>query len=249
MTRSPHTCPRPLHTAALAGLLDATTTTNQPAKTAVPGGELRARRTGSFLRIGVFNGTGERVALVVLRGATVDAATVAPMLAAILDHAPTSPMSGDAALSGETVHLHSRMRSNDRTRQYDGSTTWAIPGASVRVDRHNLSVVTPTGYARIILDGAAWTENAAAAVLDAALWQMAAPEAQHMTRTTAARGWRRLNESIPGAIGRGRTGGHTYDGISTALCSCGWSSTLDTRPIARSAARSHVAARPVPVAG
>ncbi len=243
---APHTHDRPEHAAALAGLLARLATRDTRASGPVPGGELHAGRYDRSRRIAVRAGHGERVALVTLRpaaGCELDAATLGPLLAAILDNAPEE--SGDhpaADLSAATVHLSSRMRRDDRTpaRRADGSAGWTVPGAVVHLERHTLTVTTPACYVRIALDGPDWTERAAAAVLDAALWWLAAPEARHMTRTTAARGWQRLGDVVPGAVGRDRHGHQAYSGLSTALCSCGWTSGLkDDRQYARAAARQH----------
>ncbi|MFF2618521.1 hypothetical protein [Kitasatospora sp. NPDC058046] len=234
-----HTRPRPAHAAALTGLLmDPAVTTAD-----VPGGQLRSR-TGRFHRIAVVNPAGDRAALVILRTADTrpDPDALAPVVAAILDHVPTTPL-GDAspALNGSSVHTRSVMRRDDRdpARQADGAWQWTVPAATIRVDRHAITVNTPTAYLRIAFDGPQWTPRSVAPVLDAALWQLAAPKARHMTRTTTPAGWRRIADVVLGTVGRDRTGGHAYSGQSTALCSCGEATTWDTREAARRANTRH----------
>ncbi|MEU9133868.1 hypothetical protein AB0D08_38265 [Kitasatospora sp. NPDC048540] len=234
-----HTRPRPAHAAALTTLLTALAV----AAADVPGGRILAR-SGQFNRIAVAKPAGERAALLISRTADgrPDPAVIAPVVAAILDHAPAAPV-GDRSptLDGSAVHAQSVMRRDNRepVRRRDGAWQWTVPGATIRVERHTITVNTPTAYLRIAFDGPRWSERSVAAVLDAALWQLADPAARHMTRTTAPVGWRRPTDTVPGAIGPDRTGGHAYSGRSSARCSCGETSTWDTRNAARSANKRH----------
>lgn len=251
-----HTISRPKHTATMAKLLAALTTSRTAAPVDVPGGRVSAKRFGGFGprgyfdRIAVFSaGREDRAALLTASG--VDAAALGAIVAAVISNTPTGHGTtaaalyghgSTAALSAESLHTVSRMRRDNRTpgRKVDGSACWQVPGAAIRVDSWSLTVTTETGEVRVSLDGREWTERDAAAVLDAALWQLA-PLARHMTRTSAERGRRRLSDVMPGAIGRDRGAGTFADRLSTAACSCGWQKVCDNREYARYAANEHAA--------
>jgi hypothetical protein len=214
----------------------------------LPGGHLvKAERFSGFGRyvdrVAVFvAGQEDRAALLIVSG--VDAAVLGAVVAAVVKHAPKGMSESGvpaSALSAESVHTVSRMRRDDRTpvRRFDGSAGWSVPGATVRVERWSVTITTGSAEVRIILGDHGWSAQGAAAVLDAALWQLV-PEARHMTRTTPESGLRRLADVIPGAVGRDRGAGvFVVDRSSTAACSCGWTVTVDGRDMARAAARFH----------
>ena len=64
---------------------------------------------------------------------------------------------------------------------------------------------------------------------------------QHRTRTSRPRGWHFAadNPHGPQVVGRDRHGGRLYDGSSSAVCSCGWSTFAERRPQAAHVARQH----------
>lgn len=242
-----HTIARPEHSAALAQLLAVLNTAKRTGPVPLPDGTVTGKRIGAhtpsraFDRIAVYaDDRTDRAALLTASGA--DAATLGAIVAAITANAPRNTEGRAAAgLSAESLHTVSGMRRDNRTpaRRTDGSACWTVPGARIVMEWWAITIRTDTASVRIVLDGPEWTVSAAAAVLDAALWWMA-PAARHMTRTTPGHGRRRLSDVIPGAIGRDRSGGTFADTLSTAFCSCGWSSLLDDRPMARAAARRHI---------
>lgn len=230
---APHTLSRPAHTAAMADVLS-----NLAARRIkdLPGGRVSAKRYGAhgprghFDRIAVYaEGRVSRAALLTVSGVGAD--VLGPIVAALIDYAPGDMVrtavealyeEGAAELHAESVHTVCRMRRDNRApaRRADGSAGWRVPGADIGVEPWALTVVTSTASVRVSLDGPRWTPYAAAAVLDAALWQLA-PEARHMTLTTGDR-----SSVVSGDC-------------SVARCSCGWSVTGDDRDVARMAARNH----------
>lgn len=74
-----------------------------------------------------------------------------------------------------------------------------------------------------------------AAVADAGLRLLCAPEARHLTSTGEPSGWYRPSDRGQIGGGRERKGGQVYDGATVARCSCGWSVTVPSQLGARSA--------------
>jgi hypothetical protein len=119
---------------------------------------------------------------------------------------------------------------------------WSVPGASARVWPDGRLEVR--GADRVVLSvrrrWAAWDTARVAAVADARLRLLCAPEARHLTRTSEPSGWFRPLDRGYSCGGRERNGGRMYGGSSVAACSCGWRVTVPSRGRARAAARGHL---------
>ena len=195
-----------------------------------------------MLRVAAHTPAGQRCALVSLRGDAQE--TAGPVLAAVLENAPVHLEDTRPDLDPATLRLLARMTRDYRngTVRPDGSAGWTVPGATTRITSDSLTVESETGRIVVYLTGRGWTERQAAHVVDAMLRAIAAPEAQHMTRTTEPEGWFYPADKGIASAGRcrpGRTGGLLYDGLSTARCSCGWQSTQESRDGAQRAAKAH----------
>ncbi|MGQ4344109.1 hypothetical protein [Streptomyces sp. SAS_275] len=117
---------------------------------------------------------------------------------------------------------------NGIPRLRDGSVGWSIPGATARVwPTGRLELRSTTGPVLAgQLEGSQWDQFQVAAVADAGLRPLCAPEAQHITRTGQPSGWSRpYDRPEPTANGRERKGSQLYSGATTASCSCGWTTT------------------------
>ncbi|MEU9370419.1 hypothetical protein AB0D71_38285 [Streptomyces avermitilis] len=204
----------------------------------------RYARHGDFVRAAVRSGNGQdRAALLTLHP---DAYPLAPVwLAAIAETSPETADHRHPSASMVSVRLLARMTPDKRNgipRLSDGSVGWGMPGATARVwpdgRIHLRSTTGPVLAGR--LEGSQWDHFQVAAVADAGLRLLCAPEAQHMTRTGEPRGWHRPYDR-PGntMVGRERKGGQMYDGSTTASCSCGWSTTSASQLGARAMAEQH----------
>ncbi|MFD9248318.1 hypothetical protein [Streptomyces bottropensis] len=216
-----------------------------------PHGTVRMRKYAStpgreFVRAAVRAGNGvDRAALVTLRPAAYGYAGA--WLAALAEHAPGAADYRNPGAAPGSVRLVARMTRNHANgvpRQSDGSVGWSVPGASARVwPDGRLSVASAAGVelsAR--LEGSQWDTQRVAAVADAALRLLCAPEARHVTRTSEPRGWSRAADSW-GQSWAGPVGvksGWLHDGSSVAACSCGWRVTVPSRLGARGAAAEHL---------
>ena len=88
-----------------------------------------------------------------------------------------------------------------------------------------------------------------AAVADAGLRLLCAPEARHLTTVGEPSGWHRPRDRGGIGEGRERKGGQVYDGATVARCSCGWTVTVPPQLGAREMAKRHrseAAASPAP---
>ncbi|WP_329529303.1 hypothetical protein [Streptomyces sp. NBC_01462] len=204
----------------------------------------RYARHSDFIRAAVRSGTGrDRAALLTFHP---DAYSLAPTwLAAIAQAAPESADHRHPSVPTGSVRLLARMTPDHRNgipRLRDGSVSWSIPGAAARVwPTGRLELRSTTG--RVLagqLEGSQWDQFQVAAVADAGLRLLCAPEAQHMTRTGEPSGWSRPYDR-PGntSNGRERKGGQLYDGSTTSSCSCGWTTTSPSQLGARAMAERH----------
>ncbi|MEU0857474.1 hypothetical protein ABZ352_18825 [Streptomyces griseofuscus] len=186
---------------------------------------------------------GGRAALATLRPAAYPYAGA--WLAAIAQYAPERADHRNPAAAPGSVRLLARMtrtHANGVPRQSDGSVSWSVPGASARVWPDGRVEVRGAGGVVLSVrpEGSAWDSARVAAVADAGLRLLCAPEARHMTRTSEPSGWfRPLDRGYSGG-GRERNGGQMYDGSSVAACSCGWRVTVPSRDGARGAAAEHL---------
>ncbi|MEW1648430.1 hypothetical protein [Streptomyces sp. NPDC091219] len=165
-------------------------------------------------------------------------------LAAIAEAAPETADHRRPSASMVSVRLIARMTPDHRNgipRQSDGSVGWSIPGASARVwpdgriELHGTTGPELTGR----LEGSEWDHWKVAAVADAGLRLLCAPEARHLTSTGQPSGWHRSADRGQIGEGRERKGGQLYDGTTTARCSCGWSVTVPSQLGAREMATQH----------
>lgn len=205
---------------------------------------LRRSRHGDIVRAAVRSGNGQdRAALLTLRA---DAYLIAPAwLAAIAEAAPETADQCNPSASMMSVRLLARMTPDHRNgipRQSDGSVGWCMPGVQARVwpdGRIQLRSTAGTVLAGR-LEGSLWDHFRVAAVADAGLRLLCAPEALHMTRTGQPRGWGRPYDR-PGntQAGRERKGGQIYDGSTTSSCSCGWTTSSPSQLGARATAEQH----------
>ncbi|MCX4462470.1 hypothetical protein OOK58_00080 [Streptomyces sp. NBC_01728] len=204
----------------------------------------RYARHGDFVRAAVRSGNGQdRAALLTLHA---DAYPLAPAwLAAIAEAAPETADHRNPSASMTSVRLLARMTPDHRNgipRQNDGSVSWSMPGASARVwpnGRIQLSSSAGTVLAGR-LEGSQWDHWKVAAVADAGLRLLCAPEAQHVTRTGEPSGWHRPYDR-PGntSNGRERKGNQSYDGSTRSSCSCGWTASSPSQLGARALAEQH----------
>ncbi|MFC8538060.1 hypothetical protein ACFUJY_29670 [Streptomyces sp. NPDC057249] len=216
-----------------------------------PHGPVRLKKYGAapgheFVRAAVRAGNGrDRAALVTLRPAAYPYAGA--WLSALAERAPAAADDRNPDMAPASVRVVAKMtrtHANGVPRQSDGSVGWSVPGASARVWPDGRLVVTShTGVelsAR--LEGSQWDTWAVAAVADAALRLLCAPEARHVTRTSEPRGWSRAADSWESWAGGpvGVKSGWMHDGSSVAACSCGWRVTVSSRLGARGAAAEHL---------
>ncbi|WP_030372406.1 hypothetical protein [Streptomyces rimosus] len=188
---------------------------------------------------------GGRAALVTLRPAAYPYA--GRWLAAIVQYAPERADHRNPAFAPGSVRVLARMtrtHANGVPRQSDGSVGWSVPGASARVWPDGRVEVRDAGLVvlSVRLEGSAWDSARVAAVADAGLRLLCAPEARHLIRTSEPRGWSkpadRWGKGGPDTVGV--NGGWTYDGSSVGACSCGWRVSVPSRDGARGAAAEHL---------
>ncbi|MEU8952013.1 hypothetical protein [Streptomyces sp. NPDC048489] len=150
---------------------------------------------GDFIRAAVRSGNGQdRAALLTFHP---DAFLLAPTwLDAIAQAAPDTADHRHPSVPTGSVRLLARMTPDHRNgipRLRDGSVGWSIPRAAARVwPTGRLELRSTTG--RVLagqLEGSQWDQFQVAAVADAGLRLLCAPEAQHMTRTGEPSGWSR----------------------------------------------------------
>ncbi|WP_406834802.1 hypothetical protein ACICHK_00075 [Streptomyces sp. AHU1] len=204
----------------------------------------RYARHGDFVRAAVRSGNGhDRAALLTFHP---DAYPLAPAwLAAIAEAAPDTADHRPPSASMGSVRLLARMTPDHRNgipRLRDGSVGWSIPGATTRVwPNGRLELCSTTGPVLAgQLEGSQWDHFQVAAVADAGLRLLCAPEARHMTRTGQPSGWSRPYDR-PGntSNGRERKGGQMYDGSTASSCSCSWTTTSPSQLGARAMAEQH----------
>ncbi|MEU3502624.1 hypothetical protein ABZ726_18300 [Streptomyces hundungensis] len=183
-----------------------------------------------------------RAALVTLRPAAYPYAEawldgLARCAPATADHRDPSAAPGSVRLLAKMTRTHA----NGVPRQSDGSVGWSVPGASARAwPNGRLTVSSAEGVelsAR--LEGSEWDSWAVAAAADVALRILCAPEARHITRTSEPSGWYRPLDRGHVGGGRERKGNQSYDGSSTARCSCGWRGAYQSRDAALAMAAEH----------
>ncbi|MEU7228998.1 hypothetical protein [Streptomyces chrestomyceticus] len=188
---------------------------------------------------------GGRAALAKLRPAAYPYAGA--WLAAIAQYAPARADYRNPDMAPASVRVVAEMtrtHANGVPRQSDGSVGWSVPGAAARVWPDGRLAVTSDAGVELSarLEGSQWDTWAVAAVADAGLRLLCAPEARHMVRTSEPRGWSkpadRWGEGGPDTMGV--KSGWTYDGASVAACSCGWRVTVPSRDGARGAAAEHL---------
>jgi hypothetical protein len=143
------------------------------------------------------------------------------------------------------VRLLARMTPDHRNgtpRQSDGSVGWSMPGASARVWPDGRIEFRSTTGAELAgqLEGSEWDQWKVAAVADAGLRLLCAPEARHLTRTGQPSGWHRpFDRRESAGLGRERKGGQMYDGSTVASYSCGWRVTAESQLGACALAEQH----------
>ncbi|MFM9499760.1 hypothetical protein ACKI1Q_40000 [Streptomyces galilaeus] len=204
----------------------------------------RYARSSDFIRAAVYSRNGQdRAALLALRP---EAYPLAPAwLAAIAQAAPETADHRHPSAAMSSVRLLARMTPDHRNgipRQLDGSVGWSMPGASARVWPDGRIELRSTTGAELAgqLEGSEWDSWKAAAVADAGLRLLCAPEARHLTRTGQPSGWHRpFDRSDSAGLGRERKGGQMYDGSTVASCSCGWRVTVESQLGARALAEQH----------
>ncbi|MER7982462.1 hypothetical protein [Streptomyces sp. NPDC095817] len=157
-------------------------------------------------------------------------------LTAIAQAAPESADHRHPSVPTKSMRLLAEMTPDHRLgipRLSDGSVGWSIPGATARVwPTGRIELRSTTGPVLAgHLEGSQWDQFQVAAVADAGLRLLCAPEAQHITRTGQPSGWSRpYDRPEPTGNGRERKGGQMYDGSTRSSCSCGWTHlTLPTR--------------------
>ncbi|MFJ5142973.1 hypothetical protein [Streptomyces sp. NPDC088707] len=203
-----------------------------------PRGAVLLRKYGSvpgreLVRAAVRAGNGDRAALVTLRPAAYPYAGA--WLSALAEHAPAAADHRNPGAAPESVRLVARMtrtHANGIPRASDGSVGWSVPGASVRVWPDGRLTVTSAAGVELSarLEGAQWDTARVAAVADAGLRLLCAPEARHMTRTSRPQGWGQSS----------LWSGRSYDGASEAVCSCGWRSMAASQLGARGSVAEHL---------
>lgn len=185
---------------------------------------------------------GGRTALVTLHRAAYPYA--AAWLAAIAQYAPERADHRNPQAAPGSVRLLSEMtrtHANGVPRQSDGSVGWSVPGASARVwPDGRVEIRAGSVLLSVRLEGSEWDSGRVAAVADAGLRLLCAPEARHMTRTSEPSGWFRPMDRGYSGGGRERNGGQMYDGASVAACSCGWRVSVPSQLGARGAAAAHL---------
>ncbi|MFC8520488.1 hypothetical protein [Streptomyces sp. NPDC057257] len=203
----------------------------------------RYARSSDFVRAAVRARNGrDRAALLTLRP---EAYPLAPAwLAAIAEAAPETADHRHPSAAMSSVRLLARMTPDHRNgvpRQSDGSVGWSVPGASARVWPVGRIELRSTTGAQLAgqLEGSGWDHWKVAAVADAGLRLLCAPEARHLTRTGQPSGWYRPSDRGQIGEGRERKGGQVYDGSTVASCSCGWSVTVPSQLGARAMAERH----------
>lgn len=204
----------------------------------------RYARHGDFIRAAVRSGNGQdRAALLTFHP---DAYPLAPAwLVAIAQAAPESADHRHPSVPTGSVRLLAKMTPDHRLgipRLRDGSVGWSIPGATARIwPTGRIELRSATGPVLAgQLEGSQWDQFQVAAVADAGLRLLCAPEAQHMTRTGQPSGWSRpYDRSGNTSNGRERKGGQMYDGSTTSSCTCGWTTTSPSQLGARAMAEQH----------
>ncbi|MFG3267869.1 hypothetical protein [Streptomyces bobili] len=204
----------------------------------------RYTRESDFVRAAVRSGNRrDRAALLTLHP---EAYPLAPAwLAAIAETAPETADHRHPSAAMSSVRLLARMTPDHRNgipRQLDGSVGWSMPGASARVWPDGRIELRSTTGAELAgrLEGSEWDQWKVAAVADAGLRLLCAPEARHLTRTGQPSGWHRpFDRSDSAGLGRERKGGQVYDGSTVASCSCGWRVTAESQLGARALAEQH----------
>ncbi|WP_330335654.1 hypothetical protein OHS33_39135 (plasmid) [Streptomyces sp. NBC_00536] len=156
-------------------------------------------------------------------------------LAAVAEHAPAAADHRNPEAAPASVRLLAEMtrtHANGVPRHSDGSVSWSVPGASARVWPDGRVEVQRAGCVvlAVRLEGSGWDSARVAAVADAGLRLLCAPEARHMTRTSEPSGW----------AWSSLWAGRSFDGASEAVCSCGWRVMAASRLGARGAAAEHV---------
>ncbi|MFJ6901958.1 hypothetical protein [Streptomyces hokutonensis] len=166
----------------------------------------RYARYSDFVRAAVRSGNGrDRAALLTFHPGGYPLAPA--WLAAVAEAAPETADHRSPSASMVSVRLLARMTPDHRNgipRQSDGSVGWSIPSASARIwpdGRIMLRGSTGTEFAGR-LEGAQWDHWKVAAVADAGLRLLCAPEARHLTSTGQPSGWYRPSDR--GQIGEGR---------------------------------------------
>ncbi|MEU9395770.1 hypothetical protein AB0D86_37945 [Streptomyces sp. NPDC048324] len=232
----------PLDTADLSTLAD-----RQQARFTTGHGLVAVRRyarSSDFVRAAVRARNGrDRAALLTLRP---EAYPLAPAwLAAIAEAAPETADHRHPSAAMSSVRLLARMTPDHRNgipRQSDGSVGWSMPGVSARVWPDGRIELRSTTGAELAgqLEGSDWDHWKVAAVADAGLRLLCAPEARHLTRTGQPSGWHRpFDRSDSAGLGRERKGGQMYDGSTVASCSCGWRVTAESQLGARALTEQH----------
>lgn len=200
-------------------------------------------RSSDFIRAAVRSGNGrDRAALLALHP---EVYPIGPAwLGAIAEAAPETADHHRPSAAMSSVRLLARMTPDHRNgipRRSDGSVGWRVPGASARVwpdGRIELRGATGAELAGR-LEGSQWDHWTVAAVADAGLRLLCAPEALHLIRTGQPSGWYRPADRGQIGQGRERKRGQRYDGSTTARCSCGWSVTDSSHLGARALAERH----------
>ncbi|MFF4188163.1 hypothetical protein ACFYZ9_33710 [Streptomyces sp. NPDC001691] len=183
-----------------------------------------------------------RAALVTLRPAAYPHAEA--WLDGLARCAPATADYRNPSASPESVRLLAEMtrtHANGVPRQSDGSVGWSVPGASARVWPDGRLTVRSEGGVELSarLEGAEWDSWGVAAAADVALRLLCAPEARHITRTSEPSAWYRPLDRGHVGGGRERKGNQSYDGSSTARCSCGWRGAYPSRLAALAMAAEH----------
>lgn len=194
-------------------------------------GRILARPSANGARLALWNRAGHRVAVAQVSG--MKELHLARTLAEVL-HQARGLADGRPDVNPWTVGNVMRMRRNQGcpVLRADGTIRMGVPGAHAVVDSHSITVISDTGpRIRLVLEGE-WEYCGAARVADAMLRDLA-PEARHLTYTTTPRGWH-LN-----GYPAGKRNGGSYDGASTAYCSCGWFSMEGDQASARASAAWH----------
>ncbi|MGW0770729.1 hypothetical protein [Streptomyces sp. NPDC002676] len=170
----------------------------------------RYARSSDFVRAAVRSRNGrDRAALLTLHP---QAYPLAPAwLAAIAKAAPETADHRRPSASMVSVRLLARMTPDHRNgipRQSDGSVGWSVPGASARVWPDGRIELRSTAGTQLAgrLEGSEWDHFRVAAVADADLRLLCAPEAQHLTSVHRGAMLLRLERDRSLAAGRPRGG-------------------------------------------